>query len=59
LTTYPTQDIPDPTPFTSLLSIDKEGIIDPKLCHVVHGMSKVCVARIVSDLRTFVPTAYA
>jgi 1-aminocyclopropane-1-carboxylate synthase len=41
LTTFPTDDIPEPTPFTSLLSIAKEGIIDPSLCHVVHGMSKV------------------
>jgi hypothetical protein len=41
LTTFATKDIPDPTPFTSLLSIDKEGIIDPSLCHVIHGLSKV------------------
>lgn len=41
LTTYATDDIPNPTPFTSLLSIPKGGIIDASLCHVVHGMSKV------------------
>lgn len=45
LTTFPTKDIPNPTPFTSLLSIEKDGIIDPSLCHVVHGMSKVgCIS---------------
>jgi 1-aminocyclopropane-1-carboxylate synthase len=41
LTTFPTNDIPNPTPFTSLLSIPKYGIIDLSLCHVLHGMSKV------------------
>lgn len=40
LTTFPTDDIPEPTPFTSLLTIETEGIIDPSLCHVIHGMSK-------------------
>jgi 1-aminocyclopropane-1-carboxylate synthase len=48
LTTFATDDIPNPTPFTSLLSIDKTGIIDPELCHVIHGMSKV---RLVKPLR--------
>ena len=41
LTTFPTNDIPNPEKFVSLLSIPKEGLIDPQLCHVVHGMSKV------------------
>ena len=41
LTTFPTDDIPNPEKFVSLLSIPKEGLIDPQLCHVVHGMSKV------------------
>jgi aspartate/methionine/tyrosine aminotransferase len=41
LTTFPTADVPNPTPFTSLLSIDKTDVIDPSLCHVLHGMSKV------------------
>jgi aspartate/methionine/tyrosine aminotransferase len=41
LTTFPTEDIPNPTPFTSLLSIPKGNLIDPSLCHVLHGMSKV------------------
>jgi aspartate/methionine/tyrosine aminotransferase len=58
LTTFPTKDIPNPTPFTSLLSIEKEGIIDPSLCHVVHGMSKVPSLFYPSHLRTFVLTAY-
>jgi len=43
LTTFPTDDIPNPTPFTSLLSIPKDNIIDPTLCHVVYGMSKVFI----------------
>src|SRR5436190_12521862 len=41
LTTFPTQDIQKPIPFTSLLSIPKDNLIDPSLCHVIHGMSKV------------------
>jgi 1-aminocyclopropane-1-carboxylate synthase len=41
LTTFGTEDVPNPVPFTSLLSIDKTDIIDPSLCHVIHGMSKV------------------
>jgi len=40
-TTFPTEDIPNPTPFVSCLSIPKDNLIDPKLCHIVHGMSKV------------------
>ncbi|KAK3192333.1 hypothetical protein K4F52_001546 [Lecanicillium sp. MT-2017a] len=31
---------PPPTPFSSTLSIDTTGIIDPKLVHVLWGMSK-------------------
>jgi 1-aminocyclopropane-1-carboxylate synthase len=45
LTTFPTKDNSHPVPFTSLLSIDKAGIIDPSLCHVIHGMSKVCAMK--------------
>jgi 1-aminocyclopropane-1-carboxylate synthase len=41
LTTFPTEDIPDPEKFVSLLSIPKEDIINPQLCHILHGMSKV------------------
>jgi aspartate/methionine/tyrosine aminotransferase len=41
LTRFQTDDVPNPTPFTSLLAIPKEDIIDPSLCHVLHGMSKV------------------
>jgi aspartate/methionine/tyrosine aminotransferase len=44
LTTFPTADNEYPVPFTSLLSIPKGGLIDPSLCHVIHGMSKVCAA---------------
>src|SRR5271154_455108 len=49
LTTFPTEDIPNPTPFTSLLSIPKDNLIDPSLCHVLHGMSKVLNPSSVSD----------
>ena len=41
LSTFESKDIRNPVPFTSLLSIDKTGIIEPNLCHVMHGMSKV------------------
>ena len=41
LTTFPTEDVPNPDRFVSLLSISKVGLIDPQLCHVIHGMSKV------------------
>lgn len=41
LTTFPTDDIPNPTSFISLLSIPKDDLIDPSLCHIIHGMSKV------------------
>ena len=59
LTTFPTDDIPEPTPFTSLLSIEKEGIIDPSLCHVIHGMSKVSrYTNARNDDRTFVPMVF-
>jgi 1-aminocyclopropane-1-carboxylate synthase len=40
LTTFPTNDIPNPEKFVSLLSIPTNDLIDPTLCHVVHGMSK-------------------
>lgn len=40
-TTFSTNDISNPTPFVSCLSIPKDNLIDPKLCHIVHGMSKV------------------
>jgi aspartate/methionine/tyrosine aminotransferase len=41
LTTFPTEDLPNPEKFVSLLSIPTKDLIDPTLCHVVHGMSKV------------------
>ena len=58
LTTFPTDDIPEPTLFTSLLSIEKEGIIDPSLCHVIHGMSKVSYTTREPDNRTSVPMVF-
>lgn len=59
LTTFPTDDIPNPEKFVSLLSIPKEGLIDPQLCHVLHGMSKVLPNNPPSKLtiRTFVQMA--
>jgi 1-aminocyclopropane-1-carboxylate synthase len=38
---FPTNDVPDPVPFTSVLSIEVEKFIDPSLVHVLYGMSKV------------------
>ena len=59
LTTFVSKDIPDPVPFTSLLSINKTGIIDPSLCHVIHGMSKVLpLMTPLTENRTFARTAY-
>ena len=59
LTTFPTDDIPEPAPFISLLSIPKDSIIDPSLCHVIHGMSKVITHNsLVKTFRTFVRTAF-
>jgi aspartate/methionine/tyrosine aminotransferase len=48
-TTFPSDDIPNPTPFVSLLSIKNDGIIEPELCHVVHGMSKVLQSPNIAD----------
>lgn len=33
--------LPDATPFTSVLSINLEEVIDPSMVHVVWGLSKV------------------
>lgn len=33
---------PEAPPFTSLLSINLANLIDPRLVHVLWGMSKVC-----------------
>ena len=41
LTRFSNEDIPNPASFTSLLSIDKTEIIDPELCHVIHGIGNV------------------
>lgn len=38
---FASNDIPDPLPFTSVLSLDLEKYIDPSLVHVLYGMSKV------------------
>jgi aspartate/methionine/tyrosine aminotransferase len=37
---FPSQDIPNPFPFVSVLSLDLEKFIDPSLVHVLYGMSK-------------------
>ena len=37
---FPSQDIPNPPPFVSVLSIDIEKFVDPSLVHVLYGMSK-------------------
>lgn len=34
---------PDAVPFTSVLSLDPSGLIDPKLVHVLYGFSKVSI----------------
>jgi aspartate/methionine/tyrosine aminotransferase len=34
-------DDPDAVPFTSILSLDLVGLIDPNLVHVLYGFSKV------------------
>ena len=39
-TIFPSQDIPNPPPFVSVLSLDIEKLIDPSLVHVLYGMSK-------------------
>ncbi|KAH7087446.1 pyridoxal phosphate-dependent transferase [Paraphoma chrysanthemicola] len=40
LSVFPNSAYPDATPFTSVLSIDLNGIIDPNLVHVTYGLSK-------------------
>ena len=58
LTTFSNSDFKYPVQFTSLLSIEKDDIIDPSLCHVIHGMSKVCSEINFTDTRTSVPMEY-
>jgi 1-aminocyclopropane-1-carboxylate synthase len=58
LTTYSSGDFKDPVQFTSLLSMDTTDIIDPSLCHVIHGMSKVTTKINLTDTRTSVPMEY-
>lgn len=41
LSVWHNADYPDAPGFTSVLSIDTEGLIDPSLVHVMWGMSKV------------------
>jgi len=41
MTTYSPDDMSNPTPFTSVLNIEKDGIIELDLCHVVHAIGKV------------------
>lgn len=44
LSTWKNPDFPDAPGFTSVLSVKKDGLIDPSLVHVFWGMSKVCSA---------------
>jgi aspartate/methionine/tyrosine aminotransferase len=37
---FPSQDIPNPPAFVSVLSLDIEKLINPSLVHVLYGMSK-------------------
>ena len=41
LSVFKNEEAADAAPFTSILSIDPAGIIDPSLVHVIWGMSKV------------------
>jgi len=41
LSTWTNPDFPDAPGFTSVLSVEKDGLIDPSLVHVLWGMSKV------------------
>lgn len=56
---FPSNDIPHPPPFLSILSIDVKEYIDPSLVHVLYGMSKDFCAngvRIGSVISPFNPT---
>ena len=37
---FPSEDLPNPPPFNSVLSFDLERYIDPSLVHVLYGLSK-------------------
>lgn len=41
LSCWDNAEIPDASPFHSVLAIDKTGLIDPALVHALWGMSKV------------------
>ena len=45
MTTYLCDDLLNAIPFTSVLSIEKDGLIDMDLCHVVHAIGKVLSIR--------------
>ncbi|KAL9067827.1 MAG: hypothetical protein Q9161_006645 [Pseudevernia consocians] len=40
MSVFPNEDIPDPVPFRSVLSLEYRKLIDPSLLHVLYGMSK-------------------
>ena len=42
LSVWQNPEVPDAATFKSVLSIDTTGVIDPRLVHVLWGMSKVC-----------------
>lgn len=46
-----------PVPFTSVLSIDSAGLIDPEYLHVFYGMSKVFYPTLETPLPKAKPTA--
>jgi hypothetical protein len=63
LSVWENPDFPDAPGFTSVLSIDIKGVIDPSLVHVLWGMSKVRVLLRLSAVvlilrRTLAPTVY-
>lgn len=41
LSSFENPDAPDAPVFTSILSVENDGHIDPSLVHVMYGMSKV------------------
>jgi hypothetical protein len=40
---------PEAVPFTSILSIDLAGLIDPNLVHMMYAFSKVSLSPLVKD----------
>lgn len=41
LSVFENPEMPDPVPFTSILSIDPKGLMDPRKVHMQWGFSKV------------------